>query len=117
MHTQPIPRRAPIATPPPLTIAQCPTCGPLTVSTAHRQDCFPAFQRALLSAYPALTDVVTMEEANAIERIFRFWTGIIHALRRSPAIAEHCVERRWYEVTWYVERVIARHTSRNSAAS
>lgn len=87
------------------------------MGVSHREDCFLAFQQALLAAYPALTDVVTMEDAGAIERIFRFWTGIIHALRRSPVLVASCVERRWHETTAYVERMLARHTRRNAAAS
>lgn len=83
----------------------------------HAQNCFLAFQQALLAAYPALTDVVTMEDASAIERIFRFWTGITHALRLSPVLVGTCVERRWHETTAYVERMLARHVRRNVAAS
>lgn len=118
MHTQPLQRPgAIVGGPPQLATAPCPTCGPLPMGAPHTQNCFLAFQRALLSAYPALTGVVTMEEAGAIERTFRFWTGIIHALRSSPVLVADCVERRWHETTAYVERMLARHARTNTAAS
>ncbi|MDP3771298.1 MAG: hypothetical protein Q8R16_03285 [bacterium] len=101
---------------PHLAVVTCTHCGQLPTGAPHRQDCFPAFQRALLDAHPALSNVITMAEAGAIEGIFRFWTGIIHALRRSPILVENCVERRWWETTDYVERLLARHTRHSATA-
>lgn len=101
---------------PPLPAAtECPHCGTLPAGAPHRADCFPAFQAELLRAYPALQDAVSLREAEAIERIFRFWADMIHALTpRSRSLADDCVERRWWEVTGYVERLLARHARRSA---
>ncbi|MBI4450188.1 hypothetical protein HY634_03955 [Candidatus Uhrbacteria bacterium] len=118
MHTQPLStERTRETAPPHLAFAACAHCGQLPEGTPHRQDCFPTFQRALIARYPSLYDVVALEEASAIERIFQFWAGIIHALQRSfPHSADRCVERRWGEVCDYVERMLARHTRRPASA-
>lgn len=104
-------------TAPPLTAAiKCPHCGLLPTGAPHREGCFPSFQAELLRAYPALQDAVSLSEAEAIERIFRFWADMIHALTpRSRSLADDCVERRWWEVTGYVERLLARHARRHPA--
>ncbi|MBI4434682.1 hypothetical protein HY635_02600 [Candidatus Uhrbacteria bacterium] len=113
MHAQTtLPQRAAVTAPPP-AVALCLHCGRLPIGAPHHEGCFSGFQLELMRRYPTLTDVATLDEADAIERTFRFWTGLIHALRpRFPASADNCVERRWDEVTGYVERLLARHARR-----
>lgn len=117
MHIQATQPQPAAMTVPPLPAAtECPHCGTLPAGAPHRADCFPAFQAELLRAYPALQDAVSLSEAEVIERIFRFWTGMIHALRlRFTASADTCVERRWWEASGYVERLLARHARRHPA--
>lgn len=58
---------------------------------------------------------VSLSEAKVIERIFRFWTGMIHAIRpRFPSLADSCVERRWWEATGCVKRLLARYARRSA---
>ena len=109
-----LPRRAAITPPPQPAVASCPHCGLLPEGAPHGESCFPAFQRALIAQYPGLPDAVSLEEAEAIERIFRFWAGLAHALRTKPYSVGRCVERRWNEVTGYVERLLARHARRRA---
>ena len=92
----------------------CPHCGTLPLGAPHGESCFPAFQRALIARYPGLPNAVSLEEAEAIERIFRFWAGLMHALRAKPYSVGRCVERRWGEVGDYVERLLARHARRHA---
>lgn len=116
MHTQATRPQPAATTAPPLSAAtECPHCGRLPAGAPHRAGCFPSFQAELLRAYPALQDAVSLREAEAIERIFRFWTGMIHTLSpRSPSLADTCVERRWWETSGYVERLLARHARRSA---
>jgi len=110
-----LPRRAAITPPPQPAVASCPHCGQLPIGAPHHEECFPGFQLELIRQHPTLTDVATFDEADTVERIFRFWTGMIHALRRShPHSADNCVERRWDEVTGYIERLLARHARRRA---
>lgn len=113
MHTQATSQPAATTAPPLPAATECPHCGLLPTGAPHRANCFPSFQAELLRAYPALQDAVSLGEAEAIERIFRFWTGMIHALSpRSPSLVDTCVERRWWEASGYVERLLARHARR-----
>lgn len=117
MHAQATQPQPAAETAPPLpAVTTCPHCGQLPGETPHREDCFPNFQVALLAAYPALQDAVSLREAEAIERIFRLYTDFIRMLRpRFAASADTCVERCWWEATSYVERLLARHARRHPA--